>query len=472
MSPAAEAVAGDAVELTVDKQVGEGYGLARHEGRVVFVSGAIPGERVRAELTQVKKRLAYARTTDVLQPSPHRVADRRLSWGAAGIGGIEFAHVELPHSRELKAEAAAEQLSRLGGIEGTGLRIAAAPSEHAAEAADPGAAATTAGTAWRTRVQLAVDADGAPGMRAAGSHVVIPVDTVPLAVPVLDDLGLHTLGLPGLERIELTASHASGAVVLHTRPGAELDPHAVESVAVRLGEQDGQWSLLHRSSQPVRRGGRGTGPEVRNRGGSAVRNRGGSSRLEVLVGTGEVTERLHLDTPGGPLDRDFRLRADGFWQVHVDAAAVLAGAVVEAATGAKRVLDLYCGAGLLACAVGAAHEVPVTGLEGAGEAIAAARANGADLDAEFAIARIDRLSELPAADVIILDPPRAGAGPAVTDALTASDAERIIYVSCDAGTFARDARALADGGFTLASCRGLDLFPLTAHAEFVSVFTR
>lgn len=464
MSPAPEAVAGDAVELTVDKQVGEGYGLARHDGRVVFISGAIPGERVRAELTQVKKRMAYARTTEVLQPSPHRVPDRRLAWGAAGIGGVEFAHVDLPHSRQLKTDAAAEQLARLGGLENTGLSIAAAPSEQAAEAADPHAAATTAGTTWRTRVQLAVDAAGTPGMRAAGSHTVIPVDTVPLAAPVLNDLGLHTLRLPGLERIELTAAHTSGAVVLHTRPGAALDPNFVETVTARLGEQDGQWSLLHRSSQPARRGGR--------RGSKAARNRGGSSRLDVLTGTGEVTERLHLDTPGGRLERDFRLRADGFWQVHVDAAAVLAGQVVEAAAGASRVLDLYCGAGLLACAVGAAHDVPVTGLEGAPEAIAAARANSADLDADFGVARIDRLRELPAADVIVLDPPRAGAGPAVTEALTASGAERIVYVSCDAGTFARDARALTAGGFTLASCRGFDLFPLTAHAEFVSVFTR
>ncbi|MFB9777971.1 class I SAM-dependent RNA methyltransferase [Brevibacterium otitidis] len=462
MSSAPEVVAGSSVELTVDKQVGEGYGLARHDGRVVFVTGAIPGERVRAELTQVKKRLAYARTREVLEASTHRVADRRLAWDAAGAGGIEFAHVELPHSRSLKAQAAAEQLSRLGGIETTGFSITPAPAEAAAEAADPQAAATTAGTAWRTRIQLAVDADGTPGMRAAGSHAVLPVGTVPLAVPVLDALGLHRLRLPGLERIELTAAHTSGAVVLHTRAGTALEPHTVAAVSERLAQQPGDWTLLHRAAQPSGQRGRG----------GAARNRGGHSELTTLSGSGEVTARLQLTTSGGELVRDFRLRADGFWQVHVDAAAVLAEQVVAATAGAGRILDLFCGAGLFACAAGAAHEVPVTGLEGAPEAIAAARANAAGLDARFEVARIEKLTELPAADVIVLDPPRAGAGPAVTAALIASQAQRIVYVSCAAGTFARDARALLDGGFALERCRGFDLFPLTAHAEFVSIFTR
>lgn len=420
--------------LEITGQAAGGESIARHDGRVVFVTGGIPGETVRVRITEERTRLLRAEVTAVLEASPHRVADRRAALGAAGVGGIEFAHVALAHSRALKQQAAADQFTRLGRLDRV-PEIAAAPRE----------AAGGTGLDWRTRVQLAVDERGRPGMLAARSRRVVPVDTLPLAVPELDALDLHRLTLPGISRLELAAGSGGGAVVAHGRPTGEAE----DALRGALADAAGEWSLL-----------------VRSRG--ARRNRGGRARTELrqVTGDGRVRHRV------AGIDRGFEIAADGFWQVHVDAAAVLAERVVAETAGARRVLDLYCGAGLFSVAVAEAHGIPVTGVEGSVTAIASARDAAAGLPVEFGVARVEELSALPEADTVVLDPPRAGVGPEVVRLLLDSSAQRIVYVSCDGATFARDARALVEGGFRLVRTRGFDLFPLTAHAEFLSVLER
>lgn len=422
------------LELHVTAPAAGGDSIARHEGRVVFVSGAIPGETVRARVTEAKAKLLRAEVTVVLDPSPHRVPDRRRALGASGVGGIEFAHVELAHARRLKQQAAADQFTRLG-------RLDSVPEVHAA----PREAAGGTGLGWRTRVQLAIDAAGRPGMFAARSHDIVPVERLPLAVWALNALGLHRLSLPGLTRLELAAGRDGGAVVAH----GMLTGAVQQTLLSTLAQAPGEWSLL-----------------VRDRGGS--RNRGGraSGSVRTVSGSGRVTERV----PG--IDREFRLAGDGFWQVHADAAAELSRRVVAATAGSRTVLDLYCGAGLFSVAIAEAHDAAVTGIEGSQRAIEDARDNATGLPACFDVARIEKLHSLPPADTVVLDPPRAGVGQAVTRLLRDSSAERIVYVSCDGATFARDAKALVDGGFRLRSTEALDLFPLTAHLEFVSVFQR
>lgn len=420
--------------LDITGQAAGGESIARHDGRVVFVTGGIPGETVRAVVTEERTRMLRAEVTAVLDASPHRVPDRREALGATGVGGIEFAHVDLAHSRALKQQAAADQFTRLGRLDRV-PEIAAAPRE----------AAGGSGLDWRTRVQLAVDEAGRPGMLAARSRRVLPVDTLPLAVDALDALGLHRLTLPGISRLELAAGSGGGAVVAHGRPTAE----STDALGRALAEAPGEWSLLVRS--------RGAG---RNRGGR------GRTQLRTVSGSGRVRQRVT------GIDRGFELAADGFWQVHVDAAAVLSEHVVAETAGARQVLDLYCGAGLFSVAVAEAHAVPVTGIEGSAAAIASAREVARGLPAEFAAARVEELPALPEADTVVLDPPRAGVGPEVVRLLLESPAERIVYVSCDGATFARDARGLVDGGFRLVRTAGFDLFPLTAHTEFVSVLER
>ncbi|WAL41048.1 methyltransferase [Brevibacterium sp. BRM-1] len=441
-----------------------GQALARTPDGVVFVSGAIPGEEVRARVHEVRRGFARAAVLEVLEASPHRVPDRRLALGAAGAGGMEFAHVELAHSRALKAAALGDQLRRIGGID-VPVDLIPAPGEAAAEAAAPAGApaAQRAGLGWRTRVQLAVDPAGTPGAHAAGSHDVVPVATLPLAVPELEALGLHRLSLPGAERVEMAVGSGpepTGAVIVSGAPSAP----ALTAVRTALGRAQGEWSLFARAGGQRNRGGRGRG---RARG----RGSGAAADPQLLAGDGRVAEQV-TGAQGAPLR--FRLRGDGFWQVHRDAAQVLADAVAAAAGGAGSVLDLYCGAGLFSVRLAAQPGVRVHGIEGSAAAIAAARdsaaANGTA--ATFAAARIESLERLPEAQAVVVDPPRAGLGARVVEAILASPAERLVYVSCDGATFARDARGLAAGGFALASFAAHDLFPLTAHQETVAVFAR
>ena len=170
--------------------------------------------------------------------------------------------------------------------------------------------------------------------------------------------------------------------------------------------------------------------------------------------------------------RDFTVGADGFWQVHRDAAALLSSEVVDALPAeVDAITDLYCGVGLLGISAARAAGAPLFGVEGVETAIAHARDNAADLDARFLALGVDR-ARLPDSDVIILDPPRAGAGRKATSAIIESAARTLIYVSCDPATLARDLAALTGGGFTIESLTGFDLFPLTAHVETVTVLRR
>lgn len=474
----------DRVTLEILRPAAGGDCIAHHDGRTVFVTGALPGETVDARITGESRRVLRAATERVHEPSPHRITDRRLEWGAPGAGGIEFAHVELAHSRRLKEQAARDQLIRIGGIDadGVGFRVLPAPTDDVE--------ADSAGTRWRTRVQCAVDASGRLGMLAASSHTVVPFERgmIPLAVEELNALGLTGERLPGISRVEAAIGHESGAVVLRG-PGAK--DHADPFIRRSQG-WPGEWSILVEGAAAgaaapgdvsagtrsgASRGGasrRGASKgsdrhRARGRAGRGARNRGGTSAgpLMLVAGDGLVRERV----PG--LDSDLRVRGQGFWQVHRDAAGVLAGAVRRAVgdPGGGRVLDLYSGAGLLG--IGLAQDGHrVTGLEGSAEAVADARANAAGLDAQFDVGRVEDAALFPDARVAVLDPPRSGAGPAVVDSLLSSPVERIVHVSCDGATLARDLRTLIAGGFHVSSVVAHDLFPLTGHLEFLAVLDR
>ncbi len=441
------------VTLEVLRSAAGGESLAHHDGRTVFVSGAIPGETVEAEVIGESRRVLRARTVEVLEASAHRVPDRRTALGVLGAGGLEFAHVELGHSRTLKQRAAADQLERIGGLdpEGLGFRVVPAPTEATADST--GQYSGPAGTRWRTRVQSAVAADGRLGMLAPGSHTVIPygAGVVPLAVDEVNALGLTQLRLPGVTRVEVAVGHGTGAVVLR---GTGAGEHA-DALAGRAAGWPGEWSILAEAGSRGRRRG------ARNRG-------GGSGRpLHTVRGDGWVRESV----PG--IDRDLRVRGDGFWQVHRDAAGVLVDSVRRAVgdPGEGTVLDLYCGAGLLG--IGLAEQGhAVVGIEGSAPAVADAVANADGLDARFEVGRVEAVADLSGARAAVLDPPRSGAGPAVVDALLTSSVERVVHVSCDGATLARDLKRLAAGGFRVSSVLAHDLFPVTGHLEFVAVLDR
>jgi len=235
------------IELSPTDVAHGGYCVARHDGIVVFVTGALPGERVRAEVTAKRSKLWYARVAEVLQPSPDRIAN---IWPEArrGVGGADLGHVSLEAGRRWKARV----------IEAQMLRLAHLPVQVEGEQA-PGDE-ERAGLAWRTRVTLQVDDSGVLGMYAAKSHDIVPVTTMPLAHEEIQEAIARDLARPprrgGGTRSYVRASH-SGLTVYDRRPG-RTDPVGTveEQVDTRYGRfsyevaADGFWQV-HRQAPQV-----------------------------------------------------------------------------------------------------------------------------------------------------------------------------------------------------------------------------
>lgn len=423
---------GETLDLDIADVAHGGVFVARHEGRVVFVPDALPGERMRVRLTDTSKSSFWrAEALEVLDASPHR---RPHVWSAADIsvapekrpGGADFGHIDLAHQRELKAHVIRDSLQRIGKYD----------AEVSVEPAGPDESAD--GTGWRTRVSLHVDADGRIGPFAARSHRVIEVPDHPLA----------------------TAAIAAAAVAPRAAAPGRLD--LVEPA-------DGRVRFLPRP-EVVRRAGGGRPGGAPDR---ALR--------EVL-----------LETVGG---REFRVEAGGFWQVHRLAATALSAGVGRGLRDAGRAdldpdawhLDLYGGVGMLAAAIGdlGGASTRVTSVESDARATDHASDNLAEwIGARAETGRVDRwLQSLESsaspserarlrAGVVVLDPPRSGAGREVVASLVRLQPETIVYVACDPVALARDIALLREGGYEPRSLRGLDLFPNSHHVETIAVLTR
>ncbi|MCL1900572.1 MAG: RsmD family RNA methyltransferase, partial [Promicromonosporaceae bacterium] len=273
------------------------------------------------------------------------------------------------------------------------------------------------GLHYRTRIDLVADREGRAGMRTYRSHQVLPLDTMPLATEEV-----------------LARADAEQVFARRWRPGQRLELHS---------------DLLLVDGAPWR--GR---PDTRA---NARRS---------------VTEMVELSD--GSSYR-YRLAADGFWQNHREAPRLLVEAVLAAAgdlTG-KRVLDLYSGAGLFTLPL-ADRAGSVIAVEGDERAVRDARRNSHHLgNVELRHGAVERVLDGGlAAGVVVLDPPRAGAGRRTIEAIMAGQPERVIYVACDPAALARDIGYLGEGGYTLQSLRAFDLFPMTHHVEAVALLTR
>ena len=362
----------------------------------MFVRHAIPGERVRAVITDGNSTSKFWRAdaVEVLTASPDRV-EPPCPWAGPGrCGGCDFQHVTPAGQRALKAVVVREQLSRLAGIE-SDVEVEEVPG-----APD--------GLGWRTRVQYAVDAAGRAGLRRHRSHEVVPIDRCRIAHPLVVGAGVTDRPWPGVTSVEVSASVATGeALVL---PGGK--------------------------------------------------------------GAGALTETVG--------DRSYQVTGGGFWQVHPGAAPTLLDAVLDGLDPqpGESVLDLYCGVGLFAASL--AERVGVTGRVTAVEAdrvaVEDAKHNLSDLpNVRVERGRVDhvlRRQHLHRADLVVLDPPRSGAGKAVVSLLSRVQARRIAYVACDPAALARDLRWFGERGYTLTTLRAFDLFPMTAHVECVAVLVR
>ena len=420
-------------------------------GRVIFVRHSLPGEIVRARLTEMTSRTWRADAVEILQASPDRVDSVWPEAGPAGVGGGELAHVALDAQRTWKRWVLADCLRRIGGQEvadtvaslpeaasGAAVPVEPMPTDAEAQASTSARRRALAGTATRTRVSLTVTDDGEPGMHAFRSGMVLPLRRLPLAVAAITEIGL-------LERPRWRA---------HYRPGMRI-----EAVAPSGGEP-----VVLLDDRLLTAQARSTG-----------RRRVQEVVDASALGLGELTYSVH---------------AEGFWQVHVDAPRVLVERVVRAALGedldraaGSRVLELYSGAGLftlpLAALVGGAGQV--LSLEGDEQAVRDARRTLHDHPAaRLAAGRVSPRSvrELTGSftgdrpDVLVLDPPRQGAGREVIEAVAALGAERIVLVTCDPAALARDLGTLLHAGYELGSLSALDMFPHTHHFETIAVLDR
>jgi tRNA/tmRNA/rRNA uracil-C5-methylase (TrmA/RlmC/RlmD family) len=387
-------------------------------GRVVFVRHTLPGERVLARLTESGEGATFWRAdaVEVLVASPDRVASAWPAAGPGGVGGGELAHVALPAQRAWKSTVISEQLSRLAHVDRE-VAVAAAPGDD-----------ERGGLGWRTRIELVADASGRAGMSKFRSHDVLALDSMPLA----------SEAIVGLDLFSKT-----------WRPGARI-----EAVAPAGG--DAPLVLVDGEPFDLRRGRPDPRPNAR------------SSVNEVV----EIAGRTHV----------FRVGAGAFWQVHREAPGVLASVVLDALGDVEgaTVLDLYSGSGLFTVPISDAvgPTGAVVAVEGDARAVRDARRVVHDRPnvelLQSDVGRVmtgedDSSSSVVHADVVVLDPPRVGAGRVVVEAIAALRPERVVYVACDPAALARDIGYFAGVGYALGDVRAFDLFPMTHHVECVAV---
>ena len=404
---------GSTLELDVTNIAHGGVSVARHEGRVVFVSDAVPGERVLARVTEDSKKSFWrAETVAVIEPSEHR---QQHVWGAASIdrdpddraGGAEFGHIVLAHQRELKRQVLADALQRMAAVT-SDVVVEAVPGDEERN-----------GTGWRTRVRLHVDASGRPGPFAARSHRVIPVTDLPLATAELAAAAPLGLLFEGEEHIDVLAPSSGGVRLIVGRQKPSVITEIVGEREFRLAD-GGFWQV----------------------------HRGAASTLTAAVQ--DAIDPAAFDPAAANLDL-------------YGGVGLLAAAVGDRFGPSTRITTVESdpaatdfAAGNLAEWLGARAET--------GRVERWVR----ELAASAGPAERARLAKA----TIVLDPPRSGAGREVVDAIAALDPAQVVYVACDPVAFARDVDLFAKHGYSLTRLRAYDLFPNTHHVEAVGTLSR
>jgi len=392
--------------LTTTAPANGGSCVARHDGRVVFVRYALPGERLRVRVTSDRGAYWHAEAIEVIEPSEHRIAPLCPIAGVGRSGCCDLAFAAPVAARAIKGEVVANQLSRLGGHQWHG--------DAEPLTAEPVGSGSPTG--WRTRVRLAIGADGRAGFhRYHSTELVTDLRCAQLPDGMLDGLAKK-----------------------RWRPGAEL--HVVVDDVGR------------RHVVCSRRGRHG-------------------HREEAVEGGYEAEQRVG--------QRQWRVPVTAFWQSHRDAARVYSELVAEWAQlePGMTAWDLYGGAGLFAAVLADAvgHRGRVLSIDLSRAASRAARAALADMSQVHVVTGSVRRvlgSQDGPADVAVLDPPRSGAGRDVIDLLAAAGVQRVIHIGCEAASFARDVGLYRDSGYAVEEIRVFDSFPLTHHMECVAVLTR
>ncbi len=436
--------------VTIEGYGEGGMGVARIDGRVVFVHGALRGEKCRVLILKTLKSVAFAKVLEVLEPSSERMESDCPYFPRCG--GCTYRHIRYEEELRLKKQRVQDNLSRIGGSDVTVEEILGAQDT----------------LRYRNKAQYPVSKDGAVGFYRARTHEVIECEHCLLVRPEADDAAealreymqsCHVAGYDektgrGLIRHLYVRSNAAGESLICVLVNGD-----------KLPKEDRLVALLRDACPKCTGIVLGTNTKKGNVIlGDRYRTLWGSDRLE--------------DTLCG---KTFKLSVPSFYQVNRAQAERLYAKTIEFAdlTGQETVLDLYCGAGTITLAL-SDHAKKVLGAEIVPEAIDDARENAARNgvknaeffcgDASDVAKKLARENLRP--DVITVDPPRKGLAADVVESIAEMQPGRVVYVSCDSATMARDVKRLADLGYTARRACAVDMFPRADHVETVCLLSK
>jgi len=419
-------IPGQSLTLTIEKPAAGGRMIARHDGQVVLVGGAIPGERVRARVQRATRKVVYAETISVDEAS----ADRRAWDGDIQCGGCLYGHIAYARQLDIKAAVIADAFGRIGRI--------VLPS--------PPSIAPSPESGYRMRARLHVRGLRLGFFREGTHELCEPRQTrqlLPATADVVERVGalIRSLNLDAIREIELAENADASARVLAIDSVLPIDQQRLEEIAA----VDGLTGVV-----------------------SAART----------VGEAHVVDTIDIEAAKVQLRRHVL----AFFQGNRFLLSNLAAHVVgEIETGAH-VIDLYAGGGLFSVAAAERRGADVVAVEGDRIAAADLAANSSVRSGITPVHQAveqflngtssERRGAGSVHNVVIVDPPRTGMSQEALGGVIRLGASRIVYVSCDVATLARDARVLADAGYRIGGIAGFDLFPNTPHVETVVTFNR
>ena len=436
--------------VTIEGYGEGGMGVARIDGRVVFVHGALRGEKCRVLILKTLKSVAFAKVLEVLEPSSERITPDCPYFPRCG--GCTYRHIRYEEELRLKKQRVQDNLSRIGGSDVTVEEILGAQDT----------------LRYRNKAQYPVSKDGAVGFYRARTHEVIECEHCLLVKPEADAAAEALREYMQSCRVAGYDEKTGRGLVRHLYIRSNAAGESLVCVLVngdKLPKEDRLVTLLRDACPKCTGIVLGTNTKKGNVIlGDRYRTLWGSDRLE--------------DTLCG---KTFRLSVPSFYQVNRVQAERLYAKAIEFAglTGQETVLDLYCGAGTITLAL-SDHAKKVLGAEIVPEAIDDARENAARNgvknaeffcgDASDVAKKLARENLRP--DVITVDPPRKGLAADVVESIAEMQPQRVVYVSCDSATMARDVKRLADLGYTAQRACAVDMFPRADHVETVVLLSK
>lgn len=446
---------GDNIELEITGLGSSGEGVGKYEGFTVFVPGALSGEKVQAAVTLVKKSYAVGRLEQILVPSPERVEPRCPVYEQCG--GCQLQHLSYQGQLACKRQQVQDALTRIGHLELEALPVLGAVEPWS----------------YRNKMQFpaAVNAEGVLqiGCYAAATHSVIDTDGCLIQKEANNEVLLTVR--KWMKRFGISAYDEKTGKGLVRHVMGRVGVHSGEVMAVLI---TAEYDIPHRREliEWLRKYVPGLTSIVQNINKKPTNIIMGS-KTRVLYGEPNIKDRL------GALS--FNISAQSFFQVNSEQAEKLYNKALEfaALAGTETVVDVYCGTGTISLYL-ARHARKVYGIEIVAPAIEDAKRNAEENDcsnAEFILG--DAAVELPRLlaggvqpDVVLVDPPRAGCEERVLAAIASVQPQRIIYVSCNPSTLARDLAYLEQHGYKTLVAQPVDMFPMTSHVETVCLLNQ